>query len=95
MRLADLSRYATFLEKFIPPVYLIQILRIGMWPHILHLGMSHDSLDISIYVSMHIGDSTMVDRVYRSCMIIMNGYYMMIDILMLYIVDFEVIYSMD
>ncbi|XP_070042727.1 uncharacterized protein [Nicotiana tomentosiformis] len=60
-----------------------------------YLSSTHDSLDIHVYIFTLVGDSTMVDRVCRSCVVTINGYDMMVDLLLLDMVDFEVILSMD
>ncbi|XP_070025021.1 uncharacterized protein LOC142181752 [Nicotiana tabacum] len=57
--------------------------------------MSHDSLDTPIYVSIPVVDSIMVDQVYWSCVVTIGGYEARVDILLLYIVDFDMILGMD
>ncbi|XP_070056927.1 uncharacterized protein [Nicotiana tomentosiformis] len=57
--------------------------------------MPRDSLDIHVYVSIPVGDSIMVHRVYRSCVVTINVYDTIVDLLLLYLVDFEVILGMD
>ncbi|XP_070019968.1 uncharacterized protein [Nicotiana sylvestris] len=60
----------------------------------LYLDMSHDSLAI-FYVSTVVGDSILVDRVYRACVVNIRGYEMRIDLLLHNMVDFDVILGMD
>ncbi|XP_070055756.1 uncharacterized protein [Nicotiana tomentosiformis] len=62
---------------------------------ICFLDMSRDSLDALVSVSTPIGDSIMVDRVHRSCMISNGGYETRVDILFLNMVDFDVILGID
>ncbi|XP_070056455.1 uncharacterized protein [Nicotiana tomentosiformis] len=57
--------------------------------------MSHDSLDKPVYVSTHAEDSIMVDRVYRSCLVIIGGYEIRVDYLLLNMVDLDVVLGMD
>lgn len=45
-----------------------------------YLGMSHDFLDAPMYVFMLVGDSVMMNRVYRSCVVTINGYDTIVDI---------------
>ncbi|XP_070054477.1 uncharacterized protein [Nicotiana tomentosiformis] len=60
-----------------------------------YLDISRDSLSTLVYVSMAIGDSIVVDRVYRSCLVIIGGYKTKVDLLLLNIVNFDVILGMD
>lgn len=60
-----------------------------------YFGMPHDSLDIHIYVSKLVGDFIVVDRVYRSCAHTINGYDMIVNISLLNVVKFKVIFGMD
>ncbi|XP_070010305.1 uncharacterized protein [Nicotiana sylvestris] len=61
----------------------------------LHLGVSRDSLSSPIYVSTPMGDSLIVDHVYRSCLIDHSGFETRADLLLLSMVDFNVILGMD
>ncbi|XP_070020604.1 uncharacterized protein [Nicotiana sylvestris] len=60
-----------------------------------HLGVSRDSLRFPINVSTHMGDSLIVDRVYRSCVVALSGFETRADLLLLNMVDFDVFLSMD
>ncbi|XP_070039360.1 uncharacterized protein [Nicotiana tomentosiformis] len=60
-----------------------------------YLGISHDFLSSPIYVSMLVGGSIIVDRVYRSCLVVLGGFETRGDLLLLSIVDFDVILGMD
>ncbi|XP_070016054.1 uncharacterized protein [Nicotiana sylvestris] len=60
-----------------------------------HLGISRDSLSSSVYVSTHVGDSLVVDRVYQSCLIVISGFETRADLLLLSMVDFDGILGMD
>ncbi|XP_070045097.1 uncharacterized protein [Nicotiana tomentosiformis] len=59
-----------------------------------YLGVSHDSLSSPIHVSIPMGDSV-VDHVYRSCLVVLSGFETIADLLLLSIVDFDVILGMD
>ncbi|XP_070005982.1 uncharacterized protein [Nicotiana sylvestris] len=61
----------------------------------LYLGISRDSLSSPIYVSTTIGDSLVVDRIYRSCFIALSGFENRTDLLLLSMIDFDVILGMD
>ncbi|XP_070032015.1 uncharacterized protein [Nicotiana tomentosiformis] len=54
-----------------------------------YLDMPRGSLDILVYVSMLVGDSILVDRVYRSCVVTIEGYETRVDLLLLNMIDFE------
>ncbi|XP_070057147.1 uncharacterized protein [Nicotiana tomentosiformis] len=60
-----------------------------------YLDMPLGSLDIPMQVSTHVGDSIVVDLVYRSCVVTIGGYETSVDILLLSMVGFEVILSVD
>ncbi|XP_070050877.1 uncharacterized protein [Nicotiana tomentosiformis] len=60
-----------------------------------HLRISQDSLSSPIYVSTLVGDSLIVDCVYRSCLIALSGFETRADLLLLSMVDFDVILGMD
>ncbi|XP_070031906.1 uncharacterized protein [Nicotiana tomentosiformis] len=60
-----------------------------------YMDMTRGSLDIHFYVSTPIGDSIMVDRVYRSCVVTIKGYETRIDLLLLNMIHFEVIFGID
>ncbi|XP_070043215.1 uncharacterized protein [Nicotiana tomentosiformis] len=59
------------------------------------LGIPHESLSTPVYVSTPVGNSVVVDRVYRSCIMTLCGYETREDLLSLDMTDFEVILSMD
>ncbi|XP_070046306.1 uncharacterized protein [Nicotiana tomentosiformis] len=54
-----------------------------------------DSLSAPIYVSTQVGDSIVVNHVYRSCVIIIGSLETGVDLLLLDMVDFDVIFGMD
>nr|XP_016442250.1 PREDICTED: uncharacterized protein LOC107767685 [Nicotiana tabacum] len=59
------------------------------------LYMPRGSLDAPVHVSTPIGDSLLVDRVYRSCVVTVYGFDTKVDFLLLEVVDFDVILGMD
>ncbi|XP_049348112.1 uncharacterized protein LOC125812663 [Solanum verrucosum] len=54
-----------------------------------------ESLDLPVHVSTPVGDSVVVDRVYRLCIVILMGYDTHADLKVLDMVDFDVILGMD
>ncbi|XP_070032181.1 uncharacterized protein [Nicotiana tomentosiformis] len=60
-----------------------------------YLGKSRDSFSSPVYVSMLVGDSIVVDRVYRSCLFILGDFETRVDLLFLNMVDFDVILGID
>ncbi|XP_070045207.1 uncharacterized protein [Nicotiana tomentosiformis] len=56
-----------------------------------YLDMPYGSLGIPIYISIPVGDSIMVDRVYYSCVVTIGGYETKVDLLLLNMGDFEVV----
>lgn len=52
-------------------------------------------LDIPIYVPILVGNSIIVDCVYQFCMVIINRYDTMVDILLLNMMDLEVILGIN
>ncbi|XP_070045473.1 uncharacterized protein [Nicotiana tomentosiformis] len=56
-----------------------------------YLALPRSSLDIPVNVSTPVGDSIMVDRVYRSCLVTIGGFETSVDLLLLSMVDFDVI----
>ncbi|XP_070008494.1 uncharacterized protein [Nicotiana sylvestris] len=59
-----------------------------------YLVVPRDSISAPVYVSMPVGDSVIVDRVYRSCVVVIGGFETSIDLLLLDMVDFDVILGM-
>ncbi|XP_070046264.1 uncharacterized protein [Nicotiana tomentosiformis] len=59
------------------------------------LGVSRESLSTHVYVSTPVGDSVVMDRIYRSCIITFCGYETRADLLLLELTDFEIILGMD
>ncbi|XP_070054205.1 uncharacterized protein [Nicotiana tomentosiformis] len=57
--------------------------------------MPRDSLSAPLYVSTPVGDSIIVDRVYRSCVISIGSLKTSVDLLLLDMVDFDVILGID
>ncbi|XP_070049901.1 uncharacterized protein [Nicotiana tomentosiformis] len=53
------------------------------------LDIPHESLGTPIYMSTPVGDSIVVDRIYRSCVVTNCGYETRADLLLLYMTDFE------
>ncbi|XP_070050444.1 uncharacterized protein [Nicotiana tomentosiformis] len=60
-----------------------------------YLDMYRDSLSAHVYMSTPVGDSIMVDRVYRACLVIIGSCESRVDLLTLHMVDFDVILGMD
>ncbi|XP_070041126.1 uncharacterized protein [Nicotiana tomentosiformis] len=56
-------------------------------------GVHYKSLGIPVYVSTHVGDFVIVDRIYRSCIVTFCSYETRADLLLLDMTDFEVILS--
>ncbi|XP_070037058.1 uncharacterized protein [Nicotiana tomentosiformis] len=61
----------------------------------LYLGVSRDFLCSPVYVSTPVGDSIIVERVYRSCFIVLSGFETRDDLLLLSMVDFDVMLGID
>ncbi|XP_070047094.1 uncharacterized protein [Nicotiana tomentosiformis] len=59
------------------------------------LDIPHESLDTPVYVSTHAGNSIILDRIYRSCVVTFYGYDTRADLLLLDMTDFKVILVMD
>ncbi|XP_070045250.1 uncharacterized protein [Nicotiana tomentosiformis] len=60
-----------------------------------HPVMPRDSLSALVYLSMPVGDSIVVDCVYRSCVVSIGSYKTMVDLLLLDMVHFEIILGID
>ncbi|XP_070054072.1 uncharacterized protein [Nicotiana tomentosiformis] len=60
-----------------------------------YLDMPHESFVSLVHVSTPVGNSIIVDRVYRSCVVIIGGLDTRVDILFLSMVNFDVILGMD
>ncbi|XP_070045439.1 uncharacterized protein [Nicotiana tomentosiformis] len=58
-------------------------------------GVPRESLGTPGYVSTLVGDSVVVDQIYRSCIVTLCGYETRADLLLLDMTDFEVILGMD
>ncbi|XP_070042692.1 uncharacterized protein [Nicotiana tomentosiformis] len=56
------------------------------------LGVPHESLGTPFYVSTPVGDSVVLDRIHRSCIVTFCGYKTRADLLLL---DIEIILVMD
>ncbi|XP_070021782.1 uncharacterized protein [Nicotiana sylvestris] len=52
-------------------------------------------LGTHVYVSTHVGNSMVVDWIYRSCVVTFCSFETRVDLLMLDIIDFEIILGMD
>ncbi|XP_070035916.1 uncharacterized protein [Nicotiana tomentosiformis] len=59
------------------------------------LDIPHESLGTPLFVSTPMGDSVIVDQIYRSCVVTFCGYETREDLLLLDMTDFEVILGMD
>ncbi|XP_070040284.1 uncharacterized protein [Nicotiana tomentosiformis] len=59
------------------------------------LGVSRESLGTLVYVSTPVGDSIIVDRIYRSCIVTFCGHETRVDLQLLDMIDFEIILGMD
>ncbi|XP_070049929.1 uncharacterized protein [Nicotiana tomentosiformis] len=59
------------------------------------LDIPREFLGTPVYVSTPVGDSAIVDRIYRSCVVIFCGYETRADLLLLDMTEFEVILGMD
>ncbi|XP_070040058.1 uncharacterized protein [Nicotiana tomentosiformis] len=60
-----------------------------------YLVMHHDSLSAPVYVSTPMGDSIVVDRVYRSCVVSIERLKIKVDLILLDMEDFDVALGMD
>ncbi|XP_070035976.1 uncharacterized protein [Nicotiana tomentosiformis] len=58
-------------------------------------GVLRESLGTPVYVSTAVGDSVVVDRVYRSCIVTFYGYKTREDLILLDMTNFEIILGMD
>ncbi|XP_070008780.1 uncharacterized protein [Nicotiana sylvestris] len=57
--------------------------------------MPSDSLSDHVYMSTPVGDSILVDRVHRSCIVVIGGLETRVDLLLLDMIDFDIILGMD
>lgn len=57
--------------------------------------MSSELLDVHVYISTSVGDANMVSQVYQSCLVSIHGYNSTVDRLLLDMIVFKVILSMD
>ncbi|XP_070025128.1 uncharacterized protein [Nicotiana sylvestris] len=60
-----------------------------------YLDMPRESLVSHVHVSTSVGDTIIVDHVYRSCVVIIRVLETSVDLLLLSMVDFDVILGMD
>ncbi|XP_070002123.1 uncharacterized protein [Nicotiana sylvestris] len=60
-----------------------------------YLVVPRDSLSASVYVSTPLGNFIIVDRIYRSCVVVIGGLETSVNLLFLDMVDFDVILGMD
>ncbi|XP_070054277.1 uncharacterized protein [Nicotiana tomentosiformis] len=60
-----------------------------------YLGVFCDSFSSPIYVSTPVVDSIVVGRMYRSCLVVLGGFEIRVDLLLLNMVDFDIILGMD
>ncbi|XP_070039887.1 uncharacterized protein [Nicotiana tomentosiformis] len=66
---------------------------LSMFAHFLDIP--RESLGPLVYVSTSVGDSVVVNHIYRSCVVTFCGYETIADLLLLNMIDFEVILGMD
>ncbi|XP_070031485.1 uncharacterized protein [Nicotiana tomentosiformis] len=59
------------------------------------LGVSRESLSTPVYESTPVGDSIVVDQIYRSCVVTFCGYETRADLLLLDMTDFKILLGMD
>ena len=62
---------------------------------LLSLDILCESLNLLIHVSTLVGDSVVVDRVYRLCIVTLMGYDTHVDLKVLDMVDVDVILGME
>lgn len=60
-----------------------------------YLGTPREFLSLPIHVSTPVGDTVVVNRVYRSCVVIIGGLETRVDLLLLSMMEFDVILGMD
>ncbi|XP_070034443.1 uncharacterized protein [Nicotiana tomentosiformis] len=60
-----------------------------------YMDMNYESLVSSVHVSTPVGDTIIVDRIYRSCVVTIEGLKTRVDLLLLSMVDFDVILGMN
>ncbi|XP_070036174.1 uncharacterized protein [Nicotiana tomentosiformis] len=60
-----------------------------------YLVVPRDSLSAPVYVSTPVGDAIVVDRVCRSCVVTIGSLETSVDLFLLDMVDFDVIFGMD
>ncbi|XP_070040670.1 uncharacterized protein [Nicotiana tomentosiformis] len=60
-----------------------------------YLGVSCDSLSSHVYVSTPVGDSIVVDCMYRWCLVVLGGFETRSDLLLFSMVDFDIILGMN
>ncbi|XP_060171505.1 uncharacterized protein LOC132602743 [Lycium barbarum] len=62
--------------------------------HSVGWDLTCDHFDLFIYVSTPVGDSVLVDRVYRNCLVTFMGYDTWVDLMILDMLDFDIILGM-
>ncbi|XP_070046907.1 uncharacterized protein [Nicotiana tomentosiformis] len=60
-----------------------------------YLDIPRESLVSPVHVSTPVGDTIIVDRVYRLCVVTIGGLEIRVDLVLLSVVDFDVILGMD
>ncbi|XP_070012087.1 uncharacterized protein [Nicotiana sylvestris] len=60
-----------------------------------HFLVISETLGTPVYVSTLVGDSMVMDRIYRSCVVTFYGFETRADLMLLDMIDFEVILGMD
>ncbi|XP_070002380.1 uncharacterized protein [Nicotiana sylvestris] len=95
----DEQRRLERFKKYDPPVFsgLATDDALGFLEdcHRILRTMARDSLSSSVYVSIPVGDSIVVDCIYRSCLVTVRGFETIVDLLLLNMVDFDIILGMD
>ncbi|XP_049381184.1 uncharacterized protein LOC125845686 [Solanum stenotomum] len=59
------------------------------------LELTCDRMSVPIRVSTPVGEPLVVNRVYRSCLVVLSGYETWVDMILLDMLDFDVILGMD
>ncbi|WMV07257.1 hypothetical protein MTR67_000642 [Solanum verrucosum] len=62
---------------------------------VVGFDMLSNCMSVPIRISKLVGDSLVVDRVYRSCLVLLVGYDIWVDLIILRMVDLDIILGMD
>ena len=63
--------------------------------YVMHLGGESKKLDNPMIVSTLVGETLRIDTIYPNCVVMVQGYELLIDLLPLEMHDFDVILGMD